>query len=121
MNALLRGIRSRVAPSALLQPTRGKATVVTNGKAWAVDIIKDAAGVTGKQAELAFNALLGSITSSVAKGERVTFQGFGTFERASRAARAGRNPSTGAPLQIPASNVPKFKAGTAFKDAVKGK
>ena len=57
MSAILRGIRTRVAPSALLQSTRGKATVVTNGKAWAVDIIKDATGVTGKQAELAFNAL----------------------------------------------------------------
>ena len=56
MSAILRGIRTRVAPSALLQSTRGKATVVTNGKAWAVDIIKDATGVTGKVAELAFNA-----------------------------------------------------------------
>ena len=54
-------------------------------------------------------------------GERVTFQGFGTFEKTSRAARNGVNPQTGAAIQIPATEAPKFKAGTAFKMLVKGK
>ena len=96
-----------------------KSAAPVKGKAWALDVIKDAAGVTGKQAELAYDALLSGIAEHVAAGERVTFQGFGTFERVARAAREGRNPSTGAALKIPATNAPKFKAGAAFKQAVK--
>jgi DNA-binding protein HU-beta len=91
------------------------------GKAWAIELIKDAAGVTNKQAEASYKALLEGVASSVAKGERVTFQGFGTFEKTSRAARAGVNPQTGAAIQIPATQAPKFKAGAAFKQLVKGK
>ena len=91
------------------------------GKAWAIELIKDAAGVTNKQAEASYKALLEGVASSVAKGERVTFQGFGTFEKPSRAARAGVNPQTGAAIQIPATQAPKFKAGAAFKQLVKGK
>ena len=91
------------------------------GKAWAIELIKDAAGVTNKQAEASYKALLEGVASSVAKGERVTFQGFGTFEKTSRAARAGVNPQTGAAIQIPATEAPKFKAGAAFKQLVKGK
>jgi DNA-binding protein HU-beta len=91
------------------------------GKAWAIELIKDAAGVTNKQAEASYKALLEGVASSVAKGERVTFQGFGTFEKTSRAARAGVNPQTGAAIQIPATFAPKFKAGAAFKQLVKGK
>ena len=45
--------------------------------------------------------------------------GFGTFEAVERAARDGRNPLTGKPMKLPASKAPKFKAGKAFKDAVK--
>ena len=91
------------------------------GKAWAIELIKDAAGVTNKQAEASYKALLEGVAASVAKGERVTFQGFGTFEKTSRAARAGVNPQTGAAIQIPATQAPKFKAGAAFKQLVKGK
>ena len=91
------------------------------GKAWAIEPIKDAAGVTNKQAEASYKALLEGVASSVAKGERVTFQGFGTFEKTTRAARAGVNPQTGAAIQIPATFAPKFKAGAAFKQLVKGK
>ena len=91
------------------------------GKAWAIELIKDAAGVTNKQAEASYKALLEGVAASVAKGERVTFQGFGTFEKTSRAARAGVNPQTGAAIHIPATQAPKFKAGAAFKQLVKGK
>jgi DNA-binding protein HU-beta len=113
-------LRSKAASVAF---ARGYATAkppAALGKAWAIELIKDAAGVTNKQAEASYKALLEGISSSVAKGERVTFQGFGTFEKTSRAARAGVNPQTGAAIQIAATTAPKFKAGTAFKQLVKG-
>lgn len=59
------------------------------------------------------------ITSAVAGGDKVQMPGFLSFERAERAARTGRNPATGAEIQIPAASVPKVKVGKSFKDAVK--
>jgi DNA-binding protein HU-beta len=64
------------------------------------------------------NALEAVVTEAVAKGEKVQLPGFLTFDRAERAARTGRNPSTGAEMQIPAARVPRVKAGKTFKDAV---
>ena len=58
------------------------------------------------------------ITEAVTAGDRVQLPGFLTFERAERAARTGRNPSTGMEMQIPAATVPRVKAGKSFKDAV---
>ena len=78
------------------------------------------AGVSKAAAERTFKALLNGITSNVTKGNKVTFQGFGTFERVERAARAGRNIQTGETVQYPASKAAKFKVGSAFKSAVKG-
>ena len=52
------------------------------------------------------------------KGEDVTLVGFGTFHATSRPARTGRNPRTGASIEIPASRAPKFRAGKALKDAI---
>lgn len=63
----------------------------------------------------AVETLVDTIVRTVAKGERVAISGFGTFEKAARARRTGRNPRTGEPVPIPKTNVPKFKAGTAFK------
>ena len=60
------------------------------------------------------------ITASLSKGEKVTLVGFGTFERRSRSARTGRNPQTLAPLRIPASKVPAFRAGQELKEVVNG-
>lgn len=59
------------------------------------------------------------ITSTVAGGEKVQIPGFLSFERAERAARTGRNPATGAEIQIAAATVPKVKVGKSFKDAVR--
>jgi DNA-binding protein HU-beta len=59
------------------------------------------------------------ITSAVASGDKVQMPGFLSFERAERAARTGRNPATGAEIQIAAATVPKVKVGKSFKDAVK--
>ena len=57
------------------------------------------------------------VTNNIGKG--VVLTGFGTFSVSKRKARTGRNPKTGATLKIPAMKVPKFKAGKAFKDAVR--
>jgi DNA-binding protein HU-beta len=59
------------------------------------------------------------VTSTVAGGGKVQIPGFLSFERAERAARTGRNPATGAEIQIAAATVPKVKVGKSFKDAVK--
>lgn len=59
------------------------------------------------------------IIEQVAAGDKISLVGFGTFESGTRAARQGRNPQTGEPMDIPETKVPKFKPGKAFKDAVK--
>ena len=64
------------------------------------------------------NAFIEAIQDSVATDNDVTLPGFGTFYKAHRKATKGRNPQTGAPIDIKASNQPKFRAGKAFKDAV---
>ena len=113
--------RASASRAGLVRGFASKPPAGALGKAWAIELIKDAAGVTNKQAEASYKALLEGVASSVAAGERVTFQGFGTFEKTLRAARAGVNPQTGAASQIPATEAPKFKAGAAFKQLVKGK
>ena len=75
------------------------------------DISKAAAG-------RALEAVVGGIRVSLKKGNSVTLVGFGTFSIGKRAARAGRNPRTGAAIKIKAAKVPKFRPGKALKDAV---
>lgn len=86
------------------------------------DLIEKVAGQVGltkADAGRALEAILGSVESSLARGEKVTVTGFGTFEVRQRAARMGRNPQTGAPIHIPATKTPAFRAGKGLKDAVK--
>lgn len=83
-----------------------------------VDQIAAKANVTKKDADLVLTAMLEVILESVAKGEKVTLVGFGTFEARDRQAREGRNPSTGKPIKIPATRVPAFSAGKQFKEKV---
>jgi DNA-binding protein HU-beta len=64
------------------------------------------------------SGLVETIEKAVSKGEKVTLVGFGSFEARKRAARTGRNPKTGAVLNIPAKSVPAFTAGKQFKDVV---
>lgn len=66
----------------------------------------------------AVNGVLEEIEAGVARGERVTLTGFGTFERRARAARTARNPRTGAAVRVDASVVPVFRAATGFKSLV---
>lgn len=67
----------------------------------------------------AVEGFLSGISVALQSGDSVQLVGFGTFSVAERAARTGRNPRTGEPVEIEARNVPKFKAGKALKDAVK--
>jgi nucleoid DNA-binding protein len=84
-----------------------------------INKIAKEANVTKAQANKAANAFFEGVTSSLKRGRKVSFVGFGTFSVAKRKARMGRNPQTGAPIRIAASRVPKFKAGKQLKDAVK--
>ncbi|MBP3923493.1 MAG: HU family DNA-binding protein [Ruminiclostridium sp.] len=88
-------------------------------KAQLVTMIKDKAGLASKkEAEAALNAVIDSITETLAKGEKIQLVGFGTFEVRERAARKGINPQTKKEIKIAATKVPAFKAGSALKDAV---
>jgi DNA-binding protein HU-beta len=73
---------------------------------------------TQKDAAEVLNALVDTIQKTVAKGNKVTLVGFGTFESRKRAARTGRNPQTGKEISIPAKTVPVFSAGKKFKATV---
>lgn len=67
------------------------------------------------------DAAIASIKDTVAKGQRVSLSGFGTFERRKRAPRLGRNPHTGQAVKIPATNAPMFRPGNEFREAVVGR
>jgi DNA-binding protein HU-beta len=73
-----------------------------------------------KSATDAVNAVLDTIQSAVAAGDKVAITGFGVFEKSERPARTARNPATGATIQVPKSSVPKFRAGADFKALVNG-
>ena len=83
-----------------------------------VAAIAESADITKADAEKALNGTLEAITSALAKGDKLALIGFGTFSVSQRAARTGRNPSTGKPLKIAAKTVAKFKAGSKLAEAV---
>jgi DNA-binding protein HU-beta len=87
-------------------------------KAQLIDAVADATDLSKASAGRAVECVLDIITSSLKTGDAVTLVGFGTFTTRNRAAREGRNPRTGATIQIPASTLPVFKPGKALKDAV---
>jgi len=74
-----------------------------------------------KAASDAIEAFLDVVAGAVAKGDKVSITGFGTFSKSDRPARTGRNPQTGEAVKIKATSVPKFKAGADFKAVVSGK
>jgi DNA-binding protein HU-beta len=76
-------------------------------------------GINKRQAGEALQAFMGGITTQLKKGGKVSFAGFGTFSTSRRKARVGRNPQTGAAIQIPATKVPVFRAGKHLKEAIK--
>ena len=83
-----------------------------------INLVAEKTELSKKDAEKAVAAVLESITEALVSNDKVQLVGFGTFEVRDRAAREGKNPATGAPIAIPASKVPAFKAGKALKDAV---
>jgi DNA-binding protein HU-beta len=84
-----------------------------------VDAVADRAGISKREAADAVEAVLDTITDTLKNGDSVTFTGFGKFSTSHRAARMGVNPRTGERVQINATTVPKFSAGSALKSAVK--
>lgn len=83
-----------------------------------VDAVASSTGESKRSVTDVLDALIDTVQGQVAQGQKVSLPGFGTFERRERSARTARNPQTGEPIQIPASKVPAFKAGSAFKEKV---
>lgn len=83
-----------------------------------IEAIAASADIPKAAASRALDAMIDSVTDSLKKGDSVSLVGFGTFSVKDRAARTGRNPQTGQPIEISAARVPSFKAGKALKDSV---
>jgi nucleoid DNA-binding protein len=88
-------------------------------KAQLIDSVAAKADISKAAAGRAIDAMIEAVTETLEKEESVTLVGFGTFSVRDRAARTGRNPQTGAEIQIAASKLPAFKAGKLLKDALK--
>jgi len=87
-------------------------------KAELVEEVASQTGLTKKTSREAIDAMTSVITDVLARGEKVSLVGFGTFQVMQRKARRGRNPRTGQTIQIPAKRVPKFKAGKDLREVV---
>ncbi|KXS39110.1 MAG: DNA-binding protein HU-beta [Halomonadaceae bacterium T82-2] len=83
-----------------------------------IEAIAASADIPKAAAGRALDAMIDTVTDSLKKGDSVALVGFGTFTVKERAARTGRNPQTGQPIEINAAKVPSFKAGKALKDSV---
>jgi len=83
-----------------------------------IESIAKQSSLTKADSARALDATLDAVTGALMKGERVTLPGFGTFSTSKRSARTGRNPQTGASIQIRAKTVAKFKSGKKLADAV---
>src|SRR5687768_12861961 len=113
IGSVVRG-RCYVAPRSC---TPGKEEIVT--KSEFVDQVADRSGLGKGDADKAVNAVLETIEEVLTRGGEISFTGFGKFSVADRGARQGVNPQTGEKIQIAASKVPRFSAGSALKKAVK--
>ena len=89
-------------------------------KAQLIEKIATETKVSKSQAESILDCAVDNIKRAVKKGDDVKLVGFGTFTKAKRKARTGRNPQTGKAIKIPAAWAPKFRAGSEFKALVKG-
>ena len=86
-----------------------------------VDQVADRAAMTKHDAAKAVDAVLATVEDALRRGSEVTVAGFGKFHVSNRGARQGVNPRTGERIQIAASRVPRFTAGSGLKNAVKGR
>lgn len=84
-----------------------------------IDIVAEKTGFTKKDMKCAVEAILETITETLAKRDVVNFIGFGTFSTANRAARTSKVPNTDREVQVPATVVAKFKVGKTLKDTLK--
>ena len=89
-------------------------------KAELVSAIAEKTGIEKVKVTAALEAVVETVQEEVGKGNKVTLVGFGTFEARKRASRQGRNPQTGATIEIAAKTVPAFVAGKTFKQRVNG-
>lgn len=87
-------------------------------KAQLIEAIVAKSNMSKKDADVALAAVVDSIKDALKAGDKVQLVGFGTFSVKTRAARTGKNPATGATIQIPACKVPAFAAGKALKDEI---
>ena len=87
-------------------------------KADIVSSVIEQTGLSKKEANAAVDAFVATVREALSNGDSIGLIGFGTFEVRTRAARQGRNPQTGDPLDIPEKNVPAFKPGKQLRDAV---
>ncbi len=88
-------------------------------KAELIEEVATQTGLTKRTAREAVDVVVLAISDCLARGEKVTLVGFGTFRVRSRKARTGRNPQIGATLQIPAKKVPRFTPGKGLREAVR--
>lgn len=86
-----------------------------------VEFLASKNDLTKAAAAAVLESFIETVQTAVKKGDAVQLVGFGTFKSAKRAARTGKNPKTGATIKIAATTVPKFSAGSGFKEAVSGK
>jgi DNA-binding protein HU-beta len=101
----------------MVQDNNNHGIIIMN-KSELVEKIAEGADISKASAGRALDSLIDSVTTELATGGAVALVGFGTYKVNDRAARTGRNPQTGAEIQIAAAKVPAFKAGKALKDAV---
>lgn len=87
-------------------------------KAELVEEVASRTGLTKRASRETVDTITSAITDSLARGEKVTLVGFGSFKVRKRKARRGRNPQTGREIQIPAKEVPKFEPGKSLREAV---
>lgn len=83
-----------------------------------IEAIASGSGVTKADASRVLDTFMTTVTDALKSGDQVVLPGFGSFSTGNRSARTGRNPQTGATIQIKASRVAKFRAGKALKEAV---
>ena len=105
----------KFSPTSIIQIT---SRAITMNKAELINSISEKTGHTQVDTINTIDALLETIEATVAGGDKVQLVGFGNFEPHHRAARAGRNPQTGEPIEIAEATLPKFTPGKLFKDRV---
>jgi DNA-binding protein HU-beta len=103
-------------PAVVRKTTQEKTKLMK--KADLVDVVAQQKNLQRQQVEITIDALIDAIADGLSKGERIDLRGFGAFAVRESAARTGRNPQTGAPIEIAARRVPTFKAGKELRDKV---